>query len=142
MMNADSDCQNTFISEVPKSTQLSILDETAQQKSMTLRDNLLQIAVRDSIIIYDLTGSGENDVETKKRKKPQEIFFFNATKQFIAPERYVETGIKIVEAHEDFTRDGTRSGFMVTEVESNRNGEMCFIKQQNRIYKRKKNQLK
>ena len=92
----DADCYKTMISEVPFSTQLSIVESEEQdlkdqaRKGISLRENLLQITIADRIIIYDLG-----------LENPQEISFFNATNLFIKAEMYVDPGIKISQCVED-----------------------------------------
>jgi len=100
-MDTDADCFNKFLSEVPKSTQLSIIRDSSNKGEITFRDNLLQVTVKDSIIIFDIT-----------RALPQEIFYFNASHQFIDPTMYVETAIKIVECTDDNSKD--KAGHFVT----------------------------
>ena len=93
----EMDCYKTILSEVPYSTQLSIVEskekvskkkkkssKDKQTSGISLKENLLQITIGDRIIIYDLTSG-----------KPQEITFFNATSQLIHANRYVDSGIKI-----------------------------------------------
>ena len=74
---------------------------------MDIRDNLLQVTVRDKIIIYDIST-----------EPAQEIFFFNATSQFIDPERYVESGLKMVEAKEDPSEE--KDGYIINQIITNR----------------------
>jgi len=84
---------------------------------------LLQITVSDRIIVFDI--SYEN---------PQEIFFFNATKQFIEPSRYVDSGIKISEGIEDPSPE--KDGYFFTEVSSNRSSDMYYTTQERKVFKR------
>ena len=53
MMETDADAYSTHLAEVPQSTQLSIRKD--ESGGMEIRDNLLQVAVRDKIIIYDIS---------------------------------------------------------------------------------------
>jgi hypothetical protein len=75
MMDSDADAEHKHLSEVPKSTQLSIIRDQkskirdSNNKGIKLRDNLLQVTVRDSIIIFDISTD----------LPPQEIFYFNAS---------------------------------------------------------------
>lgn len=89
-----------YLCEVPKTTHFSISEEVDDEDSLgapTRRDNLLQVTVRDRTILYDLAP-----------EEPMELFFLNASSQFIAPQKYVEAGVKIVRCQEDPTpaKDG------------------------------------
>ena len=59
LCESDADCYNTHLAEVPKSTQLSInrSNEQADREAgdIKLRQNLLQVTVRNNTIIYDIT---------------------------------------------------------------------------------------
>ena len=83
-----------YLSEVPKTTHFSISQEKEESKDSEgtpmRRDNLLQVTVRDRTILYDLAP-----------ENPQELFFLNASSQFIAAGKYVEAGVKIVRCQED-----------------------------------------
>lgn len=122
MVENDADKLNTYLSEVPKSTQLSTYRDS-ETKQIMMRDNLLQVCVKDRIIIFDL-----------KPEVPQEVCFFNATNQFIDPHAYVETGIKIVHCEEDPSKE--KDGHLVTQIVTNRNQDICFIRQERRILRR------
>ena len=50
----------------------------------------------------------------KKKRKVKEIHVFNASRQFIKPESYVESGFDVVMAYEDPTK--TKDGYLVDRV--------------------------
>ena len=78
MDDPQSDMKNTLLSDVPASTQLSVLwkDKDGQEISKAmcstdkpmLNTNLLQITVTNQVVVFDL-----------KNETPQEKFYFNAT---------------------------------------------------------------
>ena len=132
----EMDCYKTILSEVPYSTQLSIVEskekvskkkkkssKDKQTSGISLKENLLQITIGDRIIIYDLTSG-----------KPQEITFFNATSQLIHANRYVDSGIKISQCFEDPSPE--KDGYLFTQVNSNRSGDICVINQDRRVFSR------
>lgn len=68
----EADSYKTILEEVPFAPQLTLMDNDDSQ--FKLRENLLQATINDKIIIFDLSQS-----------PPQEIFFLNASSQFISP---------------------------------------------------------
>ena len=73
---------------MPTSTQFSIpknFVKNALDSEPEVRDNLLQVTIRDRTILFDLS-----------EEEPEEVFFMNACSQFISPPMYVESGLKIV----------------------------------------------
>ena len=82
---------------------------------------MLQVCVRDRIILFDVTS-----------ETPQEIFFFNATSQFIDPNKYVESGIKIVEC-----KEGDKNDYLITQIITNRNKDICFLSQDRQVFNRR-----
>ena len=82
MMNDNDDnTRRTRLFDVPNSTVLSIIrDRDGAKHEINL--NLLQVVVNNQIVVFDL-----------RSERPKEIFFFNATNQFMTPEAFVESGI-------------------------------------------------
>lgn len=65
---------------------------------------------------------------------PQEVFFLNATNQFISPERYVDPGIIMaICTTESFQ---SRDSFLFTEIKQNRSKEMCIITQDRKVFRK------
>ena len=81
MMDNDYDSRNTRLFDVPNSTVLSIIRQKNDAKH-EINLNLLQVVVNNQIVVFNL-----------EPEQPKEIFFFNATNQFMSPEAYVESGV-------------------------------------------------
>ena len=82
MIDNEQDAQNTQLIDVPNSTILSVIRDKDRKKSHQINQSLLQVVVHNQIAVFDLSD-----------QRPKEIFFFNATNQFMDPERAVESGI-------------------------------------------------
>lgn len=92
MENPETDTKCTHLSEVPSSTQHSVIwlkkkngarisKPNSMECKAELNPNLLQVAINYSIIVFDLS-----------QLVPREMTYFNATHQFMNPEKYVESG--------------------------------------------------
>ena len=120
----EADSFKKMLSEVPFSTQLSVIRD--KSNGIQFKDHMLQITVQDRIIIFDI-----------KSEVPQEIFFLNATNQFIDPEKYADPGIKISYCKKDNFL--SRESFLFTEIRSNRNKDLHIISQERKVFKRRFN---
>ena len=76
MMENEHSSLTTKLYDVPNSMIFSI------EQSEKNQNNLLQVIVENQTVVFDLT-----------EEYPKEVFFFNATNQFMDPERYAESGI-------------------------------------------------
>ena len=130
--NPDADKYCMKLTEMPKSVQYSISKEDAidfSVKEPTILTNLLQVTVKDRIIVFNI-GKTMNDGE-----KPQEIAVFNASRQFIRPESFVESGFEMIQAYEDPTK--AKDGYLVDRIIQNRGKELCFAMQDRENFDRK-----
>ena len=84
MEGEEDDSKNTMLLEVPNSLQFSVIKSKDDDGnwSYELNGNLLQVGVNNRVILFDLSQT-----------VPREIFFLNATNQFMDPMAYVDTGI-------------------------------------------------
>ena len=100
------------LSEMPHNMQYSLNNQEKvnfEEGEPAINENMLQIAVKDRICIFDI-GEDFNDLP----RRTKEIKVFNATSQFITPEAYVESGFNIVRSYEDPTK--TKDGFLVDRI--------------------------
>lgn len=113
IIESNTDKLNTHLSELPKSTQLSIARKRATKngEELSVHYSLLQITVGNRVIIYDLGVTQEPTIKMVSRKgycgllrllrcqkriliqtDPEEVLFFNATQQLVDPHFHVDTG--------------------------------------------------
>ena len=84
MEGEEDDSKNTMLLEVPNSLQFSVIKSKDDDGNLcyNLNENLLQVGVSNRVILFDLS-----------QEVPREIFFLNATNQFMNPMSYVDAGI-------------------------------------------------
>ena len=126
MCDNDNDKYAMHLSEMPQNMQYSLDNQEKvdfSQGEPELNENLLQIAVKDRIVIFDV---GE-DIDQNSKRKVKEVSVFFASSQFIGPESFVECGFDMVRAYEDPTK--TKDGYLVDKITQNRCKELCFAMQ-------------
>lgn len=100
------------------------------ESTATINRSLLQICVANQIIVFDLSGN-----------EPQEVFYFNATHQFMNPERYVESGIQMSYNFEDPSK--RKDGCLFNSIIANRDRSNFFYRQERvLIYESDKSKMK
>jgi len=125
MCDNENDKYAMHLSEMPQCMQFSLDNKEKidfREKEPTIRENLLQIAVRDRIVVFDVGEDFEGTV-----RKVREIHVFNASRQFIKPDTYVESGFDVVMAYDDPTK--AIDGYLVDRIIQNRSKELCFAMQ-------------
>lgn len=148
MCEVDSDKLSMIVAEVPKTMQFSISKERLADDPAArgysykqgLRDNLLQVTIKDRTIIYDLEPSTKKMPSAEEEEKkamddgrlcdPQELFLLNATSHFIPLHKYVEVGVKIVKVKEAPNNEG----FLIDQIITNRCKDSCLYRQDRLVY--------
>lgn len=91
MCDNDGDKYSMKLTESPKSFQFSeSKDEEIDfnKNEPKILKSLLQVTVKDRLIIYNI----EQQEDEEENSKIQELVVFNATRQFMDPENFVESG--------------------------------------------------
>ena len=79
-------------------------EDQSEEAEKVLNERLLQVTVKDRTILYSLAEPGN----------PKELMIFDATRQFISVEDYVQTGFGIIQAYEDPTE--IRDGWLLDKI--------------------------
>jgi len=114
MCDSENDKYSMYLSEMPQNMTFSLDSQVTIESGENfvepkINENLLQITVKDRLCIFDVGEEFEG-----KERIVKEIHVFNAVKQFIHPEKFVECGFDIVRAYEDPTK--AKDGYLVDRI--------------------------
>ena len=116
MCDKEEDKRSMCLFELPYSLKYALGGN--QEKSNDQYENLLQIAVKDRMVIFHV-GEDFNGIA----RKVEEVSVINATSQLMNPESFVKTGFDILKAYEDPTKD--KDGYLVDQITQNSNKDIC-----------------
>ena len=130
MYDTEADSLNTYLCEAPKSTRIHIersgafCDKEKSKEKISIRDNLLQVCVKDKVVVFDVASYD-----------PKEVYFYNGTSQMISIDKFVESGIRLVHCYEDPSK--IKDGYLVSQILSNRKGDIYYMRQDRFSYSQK-----